>query len=447
MSSSIETTYASTISRDADNTSNMVAPGPPGPPPRDAVANDAGVFALVNTASSDPSHNPYKLWDGTSSTLAPFLAELDIALSAHDSTLYTFAVEFYAMLSNGKTILSFPGQAAQLDGAMPRPIYTWDNPAPADAASYGVDFLTVVEAVHGNYRDSLLRNPSLPADLPLVPAGTPYPVDKSLYVVSAAMCAQYDQRLRSFVLDHITSDPVKYDLARRFRGGRDLLGHLRAQSLQPLSSSEVRSILDDIDKLTAAGLAGDTEDAFTAYLVCYDRLLRRIPAINAARDTPATSAMRFVQAVVHGRPEVAQAIATNLRAGGVDQNDPTAVATSLKTYLRDVSHMRRLCQTSQAAAANASGELTAELISKFQQALSTLAMKPDPNSNVGKQQSTLDSENCDHADKGAEKWHTDKLAVTKSKPTEPPSEEDQLALINAALTELASRPDNAPLVL
>ena len=106
-----------------------------------------------------------------------------------------------------------------------------DNPAPADAASYGVDFLTVVEAVHSNYRDSLLRNPSLPADLPVVPPRTPYPLDKSLYVVSAAMCAQYDKRLRSFVLDHVTSDPVKYDLARRFRGGRDLLGHLRAQSL------------------------------------------------------------------------------------------------------------------------------------------------------------------------------------------------------------------------
>jgi hypothetical protein len=178
-----DTSYLSAALRGLATSSNMVAPDPPGPHSRDAVdANSTTVnVTLVSTVptahNTDQPANPYKVWNGDKSTLAPFLSELDITLSAHDSTLHTFAVEFYAMLTNGKTVLAFPGQAAQLDGAINRPIYDWDNPAPEAGDAYGVDHITVTETIHANYNESRLRNPALPADLPVVPMGTPYPVD------------------------------------------------------------------------------------------------------------------------------------------------------------------------------------------------------------------------------------------------------------------------------
>ena len=142
-------TYADALrARVHDSRDNMIALGPSPRPLTDEP--DGTNVALVSTnnlphnAILSDQDNPYKLWDGETSTLAPFLAELEITLSAHDSALYTFAVEFYAMLSNGKTVLSYRGQAAQLDGVLPRPAYTWTTPAPGGDASYGVDHVTVV---------------------------------------------------------------------------------------------------------------------------------------------------------------------------------------------------------------------------------------------------------------------------------------------------------------
>ena len=171
--------YLSAALRGLATTANMVAPVTPGPlPSRNAPTKDITVnVTLVSTVptahTSEPPKNPYKFWDGEKSTLAPFISELDITLSTEDSTLHTFAVEFYAMLPNGKTIISFPGQAAQLDGAIDRPVYSWDNPAPDAADLYGVDRITTTEVIHANYAESRLRNPALPEDPPNIPAGTP----------------------------------------------------------------------------------------------------------------------------------------------------------------------------------------------------------------------------------------------------------------------------------
>ena len=196
----------------------MIAPDPPGPPTTDEHDGTISDFpvALVSTNStahnSDPDSNPSITWDGERTTLAPFLTELEMKLSAHDSALYTFAVEYYVMLSNGKTVLAHPGQAAQLDGNLDRPAYSWSDPAPEDADKYGVDHLAVVAAVHANYEELRLRNPSLPETLPTVPPGASYPIDTTLYMRSLPMMAQHDKRLRAFVLEHVTSHPVKFDL-------------------------------------------------------------------------------------------------------------------------------------------------------------------------------------------------------------------------------------------
>ena len=109
-----------------DTRLDMIALGPTRPQTNEPNGTNVALVStniLPHNSVLSDQDNPYKLWDGEKSTLAPFLAELEITLSAHDSALYTFAVEFYAMLSNGKTVLSYRGQAAQLDGALPRPTY------------------------------------------------------------------------------------------------------------------------------------------------------------------------------------------------------------------------------------------------------------------------------------------------------------------------------------
>ena len=229
--------------------------------------------ALVNTYSTahitDQSvhpNNPDKYWDGDQSTLLTFLSELENTLSTHDTALHTFAIHYYAMLSNGKTVIALPGQAAQLDGAIPRPEYTWGNPAPEDGDSYGVDRITVTVKHNELYVERRLANPNLPDDPPAVPAHTPYPVDKSLYVLSPPMLDQFKQRLRTFVLDHISDQAVRYDLSRRFQDGCALIAHLFQLAALGLHPSQVRVILNEIDVLVDAGLTADTTAFFKAFL-------------------------------------------------------------------------------------------------------------------------------------------------------------------------------------
>ena len=104
--------YADALRSRIDASSHdMIALGLPRPLTNEPDGINAALVStntLPHNAVLPIPDNPYKLWDGETSTLAPFLAELEITLSAHDSALYTFAVEFYAMLSNGKTVLDSP---------------------------------------------------------------------------------------------------------------------------------------------------------------------------------------------------------------------------------------------------------------------------------------------------------------------------------------------------
>jgi hypothetical protein len=438
--------YLNAVLRDPDTMSDMVAPGPPGPlmtDKHDGTVNDVPV-ALVSTNStahiSDTivhPNNPDKYWDGDQSTLLTFLSELENTLSTHDTALHTFAIHYYAMLSNGKTVIALPGQAAQLDGAIPRPEYTWGNPAPEDGDSYGVDRITVTVKHNELYVERRLANPNLPDDPPAVPARTPYPVDKSLYVLSPPMLDQFKQRLRTFVLDHISDQAVRYDLSRRFTDGRTLIAHLFEQAAQGLHPSQVRVILDEIDALVNAGLTADTTAAFKAFLADYDRLLRRIPAGNAARDGPPVTAMKYIKTVVHNRPGIAQSVATHLRAGHVDQNDPAAVRDALISFLDDTAAMARL-------------------MTPATDIVPALAVKADPrkhtsNNRKGKPPSPcfhcgdehwMDA--CAHADKGTNKHRIRQLkadiAKLESSASPPASADDKLALVTAKLGELANRP-------
>ena len=165
--------YLDAVTRDPDITHDMVAPVPPGPPminEHDGTNDDSPV-ALVNTYSTahitDQSvhpNSPDKFWDGDRSTLLTFLSELENTLSTHDTSLHTFAIHYYAMLNNGKTVIAHPGQAAQLDGALARPLYTWGNPAPEDDASYGVGHVEVVTKHNELHAERRLANPNLPDD-------------------------------------------------------------------------------------------------------------------------------------------------------------------------------------------------------------------------------------------------------------------------------------------
>ena len=82
MTDPTDTSYLAAARRGLTNTANMAAPDPPGPLQRDDVAPTTLVSTVSTAHQLDQSPNPYKIWNGDNTTLAPFLSELDIALSA-----------------------------------------------------------------------------------------------------------------------------------------------------------------------------------------------------------------------------------------------------------------------------------------------------------------------------------------------------------------------------
>jgi hypothetical protein len=457
---SSERSYLNAVLRDPDTMSVMVAPGPPGPlttDKHDGTVHDVPI-ALVSTNST--AHNPEQFtepntkWDGNRSKLAPFLEELNVSLLAEDSALHTFAVEYFAMLNNGKTIIVHPGQAAQLDGVLARPAYDWDHPAPEGVANYGVGHIDIVQKYYDLHTARRLANPALPEDPPVVPMGTPYPIDTNLYILSAPMLHQYAKKLNAYVLSRISDSATRYELARRFQDGRALLAHLHEQAVQGLTSSEVKFILDEIDALVASGLVSDTPEHFKEYLVAYDRLHRRIPAANAARDSDPIAAMRAIKVVVHGRASVGQAVQTHLRAGGVDENDKDAVIAALNVYLHDTASMARIVSSTSTVATPVAPDIQALV----DQAVS-LAVKPDPRKNAWTRRAKPPepcfhcggdhwADTCTHRDKGTNKYRVRQLlekvtaletAATSCAPPKP-TEDDKLALVTAKLGALATRP-------
>ena len=168
--------------------SDMVAPDlTHTPTPCDIKTSDADAFSLVSahTELSTAHHShPDQHWDGRRETLGSWFRELETVLSALSPQLYMFAVENYVSEHN-KVVIFHRGQAAQLDGVLPRADYTWDHVAPADAASYAVDHAVVTATYERLYQERRLRDPTLVAEPPTVPSTAPYPVDDKHYVLSS----------------------------------------------------------------------------------------------------------------------------------------------------------------------------------------------------------------------------------------------------------------------
>ena len=97
----------------------------PNAPPLFSATN---ALTLVNTAPTDKTPVPTTLhpehhWNGRRETLGSWLAEFETVLSTTSPEVHEFAVEFF-LSDRNKTVIFFPGQAAQLDGAIIRPEYS-----------------------------------------------------------------------------------------------------------------------------------------------------------------------------------------------------------------------------------------------------------------------------------------------------------------------------------
>ena len=317
-----------------------------------APAHD-GPLALVNTIPTDLTHkapnshqpglHPDQHWNGRRETLGSWLTEFETVLSAESPELHEFAVE-YVLSDRAKTVIFFSGQAAQLDGAMPRPPFTWTQPAPTDAASYDVPHHVVAAAYEGLYNERRLRDPSLDPTPPVIPLHATYPIDSSKYVCNLAKQHLWDMRLRNAILSYVSDLPMRALLQERFpREGRALLDHLHQLAHTPLSTTQVNSVNADIRSLTAAGVKEDTVEGFREFGVIYHRLLSRIPAGNPSRDPPAMQAMRYIQATIKSRPAVGTTLMHHFASHHVNQNDPAAVRDAIMDFLEEQAAVRRLC--------------------------------------------------------------------------------------------------------
>ena len=112
--------------------SDMVAPwsrsegAPPSDTPTLTTSSDSSRTSQpehdlpAHPRSSTLTQHPDQHWDGRRETLGSWFAELETSLSTVSPELYEFAVEFL-LSDRSKTVLFAPGQAAQLDGVLPRP--------------------------------------------------------------------------------------------------------------------------------------------------------------------------------------------------------------------------------------------------------------------------------------------------------------------------------------
>jgi hypothetical protein len=316
-------------------------------------ANNQGVtdsHALINAVQSEhtvqasPKH-PDQHWDGRRETLGGWLEELATVLSATSPQGYELAVEGY-VCDRSHVIICCHGQAAQLDGVLPRHEYTWDNPAPLSPtdACYAVSHDVVKAAYDGLHLQRCLRDPSVDTDPSNVPIGTPYPIDTKRYTLSTPILRTHNMHLRNTILRFVADLPTRHILANDFRtDGRALLAHLRTLSNVPLTTSQVNSILADIKILTDAGIKADTVGAFKEFGVLYHRHLARINADNPSRDSPAMQANRYIQAVVKARAHVGHALMQHFKSHHTNQNDPASVRESICAFLEEQAAVQRLC--------------------------------------------------------------------------------------------------------
>ena len=282
---------SSTFAHGLPTLSDMAAPGPEH---HESTPDDAQ--ALVNPAQAKPISNPQnppltdQFWDGSKETLAAFYKEFETTLSYVSPALYTLAVEGF-IHEQGRTVIFTLGQAAQLEGDMPRNLATWDNPASTDPRDYFVSD-DAIRAAHARvHNKNYFKNPTIGPDPPALPPGTLYPLNETYYRLSTSLLRNSNMQLRNTVLKFIADNAMRTILAQQFPDdGRALLAHLRDQAKIPLTTSQVNSILADIDALTDAGLKFDDVASFRQYGVLYHRILSRIPDANPNKDTRAVQA-------------------------------------------------------------------------------------------------------------------------------------------------------------
>ena len=247
----------STFASGLPTLSHMAAPGPQHD---ESMPDDAHAF--VNPAQAKPlsnSQNPPltdQFWDGSKETLAAFYKELETTLSYVSPALYTLAVEGF-IHEQGRTVsvIFTPGQAAQLEGDMPRLLATWDNPASTDPRDYNVSDNAISAAYARIHNKYYLKNPTIGPDPPALPPGALYPINETYYRLSSSLLRNFNMQLRNTVLKFIADNAMRTILSQQFPDdGRALLAHLRDQTKIPLTTSQVNSILADIDALTDAGL-------------------------------------------------------------------------------------------------------------------------------------------------------------------------------------------------
>ena len=107
------------FSTETDTHADMVA--------RNTASDSSTAFALINNVNTDITDktpvaelHPEQHWNGKRETLGSWFTEFETVLSAVSPELHEFAVEFF-LSDRNKTVIFFPGQAAQLDGALSAP--------------------------------------------------------------------------------------------------------------------------------------------------------------------------------------------------------------------------------------------------------------------------------------------------------------------------------------
>ena len=215
-----------------------------------APPEDAAALALVNDSASNLNTKPLislsanaqttdLYWNGSEEQLRGWILEFQSTISIRAPHLHTLITESIVH-ENGRVIIFCLGQAAQLEGDMPRPAYDYENPAPLDVASYPISREAVEAAYLRLHRRALARNPNINAEPPAVPADAVYPIDPNDYRVSVTLLKNYNNQLRNHILSTIMDVATRTMLGDKYpTDGRALLQHLRHRAEQPLKTSQV----------------------------------------------------------------------------------------------------------------------------------------------------------------------------------------------------------------
>ena len=225
---------------------------------------DATALASVNISASNSqplspltsSAHTDTLWNGSQETILGWVTELQTTIASRAPHLYTFVTD-YIVHEHGKTIISCPGQAAQIAGDLPHPPYDWHNPAPDDIKDYPMYNQAIRSAYHRIHHHAYMRDPRIGDELP-PHMQEDYPIDKDTYIISPTMLKNHDIQLRNFILNTITDPATKALLADDFpTQGRRLLQTMQARAQNPLRTSQINFIKQQINQLVEQGITSD----------------------------------------------------------------------------------------------------------------------------------------------------------------------------------------------